>query len=196
MSQTVLLSQPGQPVPRHTRTVIALHWLTAGLVAALWIIGQTVDFAPRGALRVDYRSIHIGLGVALAVVLGVRLVWRGTRGGMLPPLDRGLLRLVAQVMHGLLYALLICVVVLGIANASVRGDSLFNLFAIPSFAPGDRGLRRAIGGYHALAANGLLILASLHAAAGLFHHFVLRDATLRRMLPWATAANPALRKLD
>ena len=42
---------------------------------------------------------------------------------------------------------------------------------------------RLIHGWHALAANAILIVAGLHAAAALFHHFILRDATLRRMLP-------------
>ena len=44
---------------------------------------------------------------------------------------------------------------------------------------------RLIHGWHELAANAILIVAGLHAAAALFHHYILRDATLRRMLPWA-----------
>ena len=32
-------------------------------------------------------------------------------------------------------------------------------------------------------ANTILILAGLHAAAALFHHYVLRDGVLHRMLP-------------
>jgi cytochrome b561 len=43
---------------------------------------------------------------------------------------------------------------------------------------------RLIGGWHALAANTVVIIAGVHAAAALFHHYILRDATLRRMLPW------------
>jgi cytochrome b561 len=41
-----------------------------------------------------------------------------------------------------------------------------------------------IGGWHALAANAILVVAGVHAAAALFHHYILRDPTLRRMLPW------------
>jgi cytochrome b561 len=182
MSTTVTAS----PNLRHDHTLIGLHWVTAGLVAALWAIGQTIDFAPRGALRIDYRSLHIVLGVSLAAVLVVRLALRATRGGMLPPLDHGLLRAVARLTHLLLYVVLIGTVALGVSNAWVRGDSIFNLFTLPSFAPDDKGLRDAIGDYHALAANTLLILAGFHAAAALFHHYVLRDTTLRRMLPWRT----------
>ena len=36
---------------RYDATTIALHWLTAGLVVLLWIIGQTADWAPRGPLQ-------------------------------------------------------------------------------------------------------------------------------------------------
>jgi cytochrome b561 len=172
------------PPLRHDHTLILLHWVTAGLVAVLWIIGQTIDFAPRGALRVDYRSLHIALGTCLGLVLIARLTMRAARGGMLPPLDRGLLRAVARLTHRLLYVLLIGTVVLGMTNAWVRGDSIFNLFKLSSFAPDDKNLRDAIGDYHALAANTLLSLAGFHAAAALFHHYLLRDATLRRMSPW------------
>jgi cytochrome b561 len=171
---------------RHAPTTIVLHWLTAALVVLLWTIGQTVDFAPRGPLRVDYRSLHMTLGVTLGVVLIMRLVWRATRGGMLPALDRGLLLMIARATHWLLYALMLVTVALGVANVWVGGYSIFNLVHVPQLVPGDRALVHQVGGRHALAANAVLIVAGLHSAAALFHHFVLRDATLRRMLPWAS----------
>lgn len=184
MTQTILKEPAVTQAPRHARTTIVLHWLTALLVAALWCIGQTVDWAPRGALRVDYRSLHIALGVLLGLVLVARIAWRGTQGGMLPPLDIGPLQTIARLVHWILYALLILTVALGVTNAWARGDTIFNLFTIPQLVPGDRALVHTIEDWHALAANALVIVAGLHAAAALFHHHVLRDATLRRMLPW------------
>lgn len=169
---------------RHNATIIRLHWLTAALVGLLWLIGQTIDFAPSGPLRVGYRSVHIVLGAALAVVLLVRIGWRLRHDGMLPPLDSGLRLYAAKAIHLVLYALLGLVVGLGLANTWVRGDSLFGLFSIPAFDPGNTALRRTVGGWHELAANAVLIVAGVHAAAALFHHLILRDATLNRMLPW------------
>jgi cytochrome b561 len=171
---------------RHAPTTIVLHWLTAVLVVLLWTIGQTIDFAPRGPLRVDYRSLHMTLGVTLGVVLIIRLAWRVTRGGMLPALDQGLLLVIARATHWLLYALMLLTVGLGVANVWVGGYSIFNLVQVPQLVPGDRALAHQVGGWHALAANAVLIVAGLHSAAALFHHFILRDATLRRMLPWAS----------
>ncbi|MBV9252516.1 MAG: cytochrome b [Acetobacteraceae bacterium] len=175
---------------RHAPTTIALHWLTAITVLLLWGIGQTVDLAPNGPLRVDYRSAHILLGLVLGLLIAFRLLWRAARGGMLPPLDSGLLLIMARITHWALYGLMICTVVLGVAYVWARGDSIFNLFAIPQLSPGNKPLIHQIGGWHALAANTVLIVAGLHAAAGLFHHYAMRDDTLRRMLPRARSGSP------
>jgi len=168
---------------RHDPMTIGLHWITAFLVAGLWVIGQTIDVFPNGPLRIDYRSVHIACGVLLALVVLLRLAWRLTRQQELPPIDDGLLLLVARATHWALYALLVITLGLGVAYAWARGDEIFNVLRIPQLVPGDRALIRQIGGLHALAANATLIVAGVHAAAALFHHYVLRDATLRRMLP-------------
>ncbi len=170
---------------RHAPTTIALHWLTAILVVLLWTIGQTIDFVPRGALRVDYRSLHLLLGAMLGIVLVVRLVWRTTKGGLLPALQEGPTLAVSHATHWLLYALLLAAVVLGVATAWARGDSIFNVVQLPQLFPGDRARAHQVGEWHALAANAIMIVAGMHSAAALFHHFVLHDVTLRRMLPWA-----------
>lgn len=181
----LIVTQPAETQGlRYDPTTIALHWTTAILVTVLWIIGQTVDFPPTTALRNDYRSVHIVLGVSLAIVLLARMAWRLTGRKALPPTDQGLLLLIARLTHFALYILLFLTVVLGIGTAWTRGDTLFNLVAIPAYDPGNRPLIRLIHGWHALAANTVLIVAGVHAAAALFHHFIMRDVTLRRMLPW------------
>jgi cytochrome b561 len=168
---------------RYDTMTVALHWATVMLVGLLWTIGQTIDFAPSGPLRIDYRSLHMVLGITLACVFITRVWWRSRGGLALPGVDNMLMRVVAWLMHRLLYLIILTTVVLGITNVWVRGDSVFNLFKVPAFDPGDRALRDSIGDWHALAANTLVIVAGLHAAVALFHHFILRDGVLRRMLP-------------
>jgi cytochrome b561 len=186
MRHTILTEPAETQGLRHDPTTIALHWISAVLVVMLWVIGQTIDFAPNGPLRVDYRSLHITLGILLGVVLMARLAWRVTRRVELPPIDHGVLLFIARVTHWLLYVLLILTVGLGLVYLWVRGDVIFNEFRVPAYDPGNRALMHQVGEWHALAANTILIVAGLHAAAGLFHHHILRDATLRRMLPWGT----------
>jgi len=164
---------------------ITLHWITVVLIGLLWTIGQTIDFAPSGPLRVDYRSLHIVLGLLMAGVFFARFGWRMTRGRALPPEGNVWFARVASLVHWMLYVLIAITLVLGLANVWMRGDLIFNLFQVPSFDPSNQSLRRLIGGWHALAANAILIVVGLHAAAALMHHYVLRDGVLRRMLPMA-----------
>lgn len=171
------------PLLRYDRRTLALHWLTAALVIGLWCVGQTIDFFPKGAPRTTVRSLHITFGALLGGVLVYRLWWRASGGLRLPPAGTGRLDAVASRVHQLLYLLLIVTVLLGLANTWVRGDTLFNLFKIPAFDPGNAGLRETVEDWHGLSANLLLGAAGLHAAAALLHHAVFKDDVLRRMLP-------------
>lgn len=161
-------------------TTIRLHWLTAGLAATLWVMGQTDDWWPKPYDAVMW-SIHVTLGLVLAVVLATRVVWRARFGAALPPADVGVLHWIAKATHHALYALLFAVVATGLANASYRGYSVFGVWHVPQFGTGDRATRRSINGWHELAANTILVLALIHAAAALVHHYVWRDPLMRRM---------------
>lgn len=176
------LTTAGARVDEHydSRT-IALHWATAALVVLAWGMAQIIDDFPRGALRVDARSVHITFGIALAVVLAMRIVYRASAGRGLPAADKGLLHLAAKATHWGLYLLLTAQVLLGITLWYMRGDSYFNVFALPGSA--DKDLRNTIDDLHGTIANIILIVAGIHAAAALVHHFVFRDNVLRRMAP-------------
>jgi cytochrome b561 len=165
----------------YDRTTISLHWITTGLVVVLWIIGQTADWFPDGPLNTDYWSIHVVFGFALAIVIAGRIIWRNSGGRRLPAADTGVLHVVATATHYGLYLLLLAVVALGIINAFVRGYNLFDLVSLPQV--GDRAMRKPITHWHGFAANLLLGLAGLHAAAALFHQYIIRDSVLARMLP-------------
>jgi cytochrome b561 len=164
------------------RTIL-FHWLTAALVVLQWVGAHYIDAFPKGPLRVDARSTHIAIGTALIVIILVRLAWRATGGRKLAPVRHVAVRYLAQATHALLYALLAVVLALGVANAWQRGDSIFNLFKLAPFAPGDASLKHAIETVHEQFANVLLIVAGLHALAAIAHEFIGRDRILRRMIP-------------
>lgn len=174
---------PAAPASRYDGVTILLHWLTAALVVILWTLGQTIDFFPKGAPKIDARSVHIVLGATLGIVLLARVAWRAGAGRKLPPAESGLLGITAKVVHYGLYLLLAATVVLGIFNAWQRGDVLFNVYTIPRLVPGDLALKKTLEGLHGDFADIVLIVAGLHAAAALAHHYLLRDRVLRRMLP-------------
>ena len=172
-----------------TRTIV-LHWITAALVVVLWLSAQLIDSFPRGPARANMRSVHITLGVILALVLVSRIAWRRLAGTRLPAVGHPSLTRLAGMVHVALYALLVAEVLLGITNAWARGDSIFGLFTIPSFAPGNRPLRNLIGRLHDLVANTILVVAGFHALAALAHHYFWKDQVLRRMWPARGAPRP------
>jgi cytochrome b561 len=163
-----------------------LHWVAALCVLLAWTIGTIGDDIPRAA-EVMALSIHMSLGLTVFVILTLRLVWR-----FADPPDVRVTRFspwsdyLASISHWLLYSLMATVPVTGILLQFARGKalSIFGLLHIASPWPADRVLVHSIKDVHELLANSLVILAALHVVAALFHHFVLRDQTLVRMLPW------------
>jgi cytochrome b561 len=164
---------------RYDRTTIVLHWATALLIGLLWGGAQIID-AFGQAMEPTLRSLHVTLGLTLAAVLLARIAWRVTAGRSLPA-DDGVMGLAARAAHYLLYILASATVALGITYAWLRGTVVWGL----AFPGGHKELAHGIREFHELGANAVLLLAGAHAFAALFHHYVLRDGVLRRMLPGA-----------
>jgi cytochrome b561 len=168
-----------------------MHWITVTLVILAWFLGQFDDIFPRGAARAGSLFVHNTAGLAVIGILVVRLLWR--LADPPPPAERtafgAWLDRAGRLTHYVLYGLLIAAPVSGIILQFARGDSLplFGLTEIASPWTPDRALARSVKEVHEVTANALVIIAALHAAAALLHHWVLRDRTLTRMLP------PALR---
>jgi cytochrome b561 len=184
---------------RYDGLEMSLHWATAIIVAANYLLAQGWGFLQRGTpLRHDMQSLHVSLGWLLAVVLVARITWRVGPGRRVPPTTTGLVELASRLVHYVLYGLLIVVVGLGFCLRWAQGGapSLFGIFAIPSPYPFVKDQARAIGAAHNWVATTIVILAGLHAAAALFHHFVLRDDVLWRMLPGIRARQAEARAPD
>jgi cytochrome b561 len=164
-----------------------MHWITVVLVILAWLLGQFDDVFPKGAARAAGLFVHISAGLAVIGILVMRLFWRFADPP--PPIEHTILGAwldrAGQLAHYLLYALLVAVPISGIVLQFARGDALplFGLAEIASPWVRDRAFARSVKEIHEVTANALIVLAALHAAAALLHHWVLRDRTLVRMLP-------------
>ena len=69
------------------------------------------------------------------------------------------------------------------STSGCGGDSIFNLFSIPAYAPDDKALRSFVQDWHATLATTVLILAGVHAGAALVHRYLWHDGVLARMMP-------------
>jgi cytochrome b561 len=95
-------------------------------------------------------------------------------------------RIAAAAGHGLLYLLLFAQPITGwmMSSASNYPVTFFGLFQFPALVAPDHDLHESLEEVHETLFNVIVIVASLHALAALFHHFWQKDTTLRRMLPF------------
>jgi cytochrome b561 len=163
---------------------IALHWLMALAVFGLFGLGlYMVDLTYYDPWYRDSLALHKSIGLLLAGVWLLRVLWR-----LLNPTPKDLSgsrlqALGAHAAHALLYAMMLALFVSGylISTADGRAIEVFNWFSIPATLTGDNQEDLA-GMVHEWLAWGLIALVALHALAALKHHFVNRDATLKRMI--------------
>lgn len=179
-----------EPAGRFDQVSIALHWITAGLVAgqftAAWRVGQ----GGRGAMAA--LTAHRSLGLLIWMVVLSRLIWRRCYAH-LPPFPASMSRRqqqIAKLNEFGLYAVLLFQPLTGLAGSLFRGRP-FALFAwhVPVILRPAKTAAHVFQAAHEVGAAALLALLGLHIGAALFHEFGLRDSVLRRMLPW-TARQP------
>ena len=170
----------------YTGTAKALHWLIVLLLIAQFTFAWTMPHIGRNTPVTTLINLHFTFGVIILAVAIVRLGWRLTHRE--PPPEDGLppwQNLTAHIVHYLLYALLFAIPVLGWINASWRGMPIvmFGLELpqlVATRAPG----WGWTGDVHGLMSNYLMLaLVGLHVVAALYHHYVLHDGVLKRMLP-------------
>lgn len=168
--------------PRYDAATIGLHWATAGLVVTQFGLAELWDLVPHPVHHLMVVA-HMSLGMMLAVVFAVRLVWRGRFGRHLPPAGWGVLDKVAKAMHRALYVLLGVEIVLGFVTRWTDNQALsfFGLLIPSPFGHFSRSTGWVVGQIHDYVAWTIIVLAALHAGAALFHHYVLKDGVLRRM---------------
>jgi superoxide oxidase len=180
---------------RFDQISIALHWLTVLLIivqfASAWL-REAVEHDTRLAAAI--LASHQTTGVLTWIVVLVRLVWRYTFA-YLPPFPQSMPQVqqwIAKANEYGLYALLLLQPITGFGDALFRGHP-FELFIWEVSTPFEHNvaIRSIFEEVHEFGAKALLALIGLHAGAALFHHLVLRDGVLQRMLPWTSARSSA-----
>lgn len=172
---------------RYGRIAQWLHWVTAALVLAAFIVGEGgPESRVYSAERADQLRLHESLGLAVFGIVVIRLVWRLVdRAPDEPPLPRWMTRS-AVATHWILYLLLLAVPSTAILGAWSEGHPL-NTYVFGEIGPwfgGSHDLGTSITELHTWLGDVIIWIAGFHAAAALVHHFIMRDRILVSMLPW------------
>ena len=171
----------------YTRTAIVLHWLIALTIFAVFPLGVYMHELPLSPVKLQLYSYHKWAGLCVLLLAVTRLLWRV--GHRPPPLLPGLPRwqeVAAHATHHSLYLLVLAVPLSGWLMSSALGFPVvwFGVAPLPDLVAKNKQLGEALKEVHEVLNFTLLLLVATHAAAALKHHFVDRDGTLVRMLPF------------
>lgn len=169
-----------------------LHWLIALSVIAMLAVGWWMGGLERGPDKMQIYSIHKALGVTILALMILRVLWRAINWNRPQPLQSHARweRLLAGLVHGGLYALLIAMPLSGWLMTAAANSTVnwFGLFPIPNPIGPNENLAHVLRDLHGFLPFVIVGLLVLHVAGALKHQFIDHDSTLRRMLPFAAVA--------
>jgi cytochrome b561 len=164
-----------------------LHWAIVLLIVPQYFLAEAAEELPNGVDKLQLFTWHKSLGMLVLLLALVRIGWKLTNRGLPGPVGVPWQRKAAAASHGLLYLLILAQPVSGwlMSSAANYPVTLFGWFQFPALIGENHELHEVLEEVHELLFTLLLVVAAVHIAAALYHHFILRDSVLRRMLPFA-----------
>ena len=171
----------------YPRPIIIVHWLTLLLLIGVYASIELRGIFPKeDPLYAAMKSWHFMLGLSVLFLTMLRLsmkaIWH--RAPAIEPAIPAWQEALSSLVHVMLYVILIGLPLAGWAMLSAAGKPVpFFGLELPPLIGVDKALGKQIKEVHETVANIGYGLIGLHALAALYHHYVMKDNTLPRMLP-------------
>ena len=162
------------------------HWLIAiSIIGLIWLGWYMVDLTYYDKWYNRSLDWHKSLGM---LVLGAALLKIGWQ--LYSPTPKTTLnlknweRLSANIMHKLLFAMMILIPISGylISTSNGKPIEIFGWFDVPALISNNKELRDLAIELHYYMAYGIAVLVLGHVGAALKHQFINKDGTLVKML--------------
>lgn len=183
----MLLANTGS---RYGAVAILIHWGMAALLVVLLALGWWMVRLPDAGFDREKISLilaHKAIGMAALVAVIVRIAWRNwTARPQLPDSVPTWQKSSAHFVHLCFYALMVALPVTGWLMSSAGGYPVylwFDRIELPDLIHSDPSMFLMLIAVHRWLAYALAAFLCVHAGAALAHHFILRDDTLRKILP-------------
>ena len=170
----------------YNKMSISLHWLMVLLLIAVYATIELREIFPKGSdPRKAMKIWHFMLGLSVLAFALTRLLVRvKTMRPAIVPAPAQWQEILAKIMHVALYALMICMPIAGWMILSGEGQVIpFFGLELPPLINKNKELAELIEEVHVTAGTVGYYLIGLHALAGLYHHYFVKDNTLKRILP-------------
>ncbi len=171
---------------RYGSLSIGLHWLMLLLFIGVYACTELREMYPKGSdPREALKSWHYMLGLLVFLLVWLRLAARFS--GPTPdihPAPPAYQQWASKLLHLALYALMIVMPLLGWLALSADGKHIpFFGLELPPLIGANKEQAKSIEDIHQTIGNIGYFLIGLHVVAALYHHFIVRDDTMTRMLP-------------
>nr|VFK66673.1 MAG: cytochrome b561 [Candidatus Kentron sp. UNK]VFK69937.1 MAG: cytochrome b561 [Candidatus Kentron sp. UNK] len=160
------------------------HWFLFLMLGFMIVAGNILEEMPKGAEKIEAAGVHKSLGLLVLLLVFLRLIWRFINVTPKDPEGTPAIQsLVAHAIHWALYGLMFAQPVAGILMSQAAGYpvNFFGLYELPTLLAKDQSLAGLFHTAHGVVWILLLAVVIVHAAGALYHHFIVKDDTLRRM---------------
>lgn len=164
----------------------SFHWVIALLVIGMLCVGLYMTGLDLSPQKLQIYGLHKSVGITILVLVSMRLLWRLMNAHPIAlPNHQKWEKVLAKVIHGLLYVALFLMPLSGWIMSSAKGFSVsvFGLFTLPDLVRPSEELAKNAVQVHEIIAYTMIVMIGLHFAGAMKHHVIDRDSTLRRMLP-------------
>ncbi|WP_306520841.1 cytochrome b [Rheinheimera sp.] len=170
---------------RFSQLTVLLHWVTVLLFIAVYCSMEFRDIFERGTTgRELMKTTHYWFGLSILLLLLPRLLarFRQHTPAIEPPQPHWQHKLAIWV-HLALYVLMLLMPLIGWLLLSAEGKELSYLgLQLPALMAPNEVWAERFEELHELGAKAGYALIAVHALAALFHHYVLKDNTVKRMM--------------
>nr|WP_269719567.1 cytochrome b [Beggiatoa alba] len=171
---------------RYGSVAMFFHWVIMLLFLILVVLGLTMTNMEDSAEKWQLYSLHKSFGLTLALLVVLRIFWRFTNPvPLLPETLKAYEKFLAHAVHIGLYGIMLIMPISGVIDSYAGGYKMdfFGLGLLPKAEKRSEWGESVALMVHVYGSYLFYGLFFLHIAGVIKHHFILKDNTLRRMLP-------------
>jgi cytochrome b561 len=171
---------------RYGIAAIGVHWLMLLILVAVYASIEMRTFFPKDSEPRELMKLwHFMLGLSVLALVSIRVVIHMTGPTpVIQPVPPKWQSLLARLMHILLYLFIIGMPLAGWFLLSAEGKPIpFFGLQLPELISQNKNAAEWIKEVHETGGTIGYFIIGLHAAAALYHQYIVRDNTLSLMLP-------------
>jgi len=171
-------------IQKYNHVARVFHWSVAALILGLLFVGYYMDSMDPAPLKFQIYGYHKALGVAVLLLVGLRIMWRVVSKTPAPlSSHKTWEKYLSRTIHIVLYLTILAMPISGWVMSSAGGYpvSFFGWFELPALVEKNKELGKLANQTHGVLAFIIIGAVALHIVGALKHHFIDKDATLNRM---------------